>query len=383
VEIPFHRAYTNQDEIDEVIDAIHSGWLTMGPKTIQFEEQFKSAVRAKHAVSMNSCTAAMHLGLHVFGIEKNDEVIIPSMTFAATGEVVRYFGAMPVVVDVDRETHNIMPSEIEKHITPKTKAIIPVHFGGQPCDMDEIHDLAKRYNLKILEDAAHCFPSFYKGIPIGTFGDITAFSFYATKTVAMGEGGIATTENDEFARQMKVLRLHGISKDAWNRYSSEGSWYYEVVDAGFKYNMTDIQAALGLAQLRKSDEAWYKREAIAKLYTDAFSASDWIIPPTIKSDRQSSWHLYVIKLRVEALKINRAEFIQHLKEKGIHASVHFIPMYRHPYYNNLRQIDLSKMPNSEWLYERIISIPIFPGMSRSEVDYVIDSILTTARENAR
>ncbi len=381
-DIPFHKPSIGEDELQEVRDTLENGWLTMGPKTIKFEEAFRKKVHARHAISMNSCTAALHLALKVIDLQENDEVIIPSITFAATGEVVRYFNARPVIVDVNRDTHNIMVDLIERNITKKTRAIIPVHFGGQPCDMDEINALAKSRRLFVIEDAAHCFPSFYKGTPIGTLSDITAFSFYATKTLAMGEGGLATTENEEFAEQMRILRLHGISKDAWKRYSKRGNWYYEVTDVGYKYNMTDIQAALGLAQLRKGEAMWKKRCDIAERYSQGFMWNDYVMPPTVRDYVKSSWHLYVIKLRLEALNIKRDEFMNKLQKKGIGVSVHFIPMHRHPVYRALYKYNTAEFANSEWLYARSISLPIYPDMSTDDVDYVIETVNSLCQKHA-
>jgi perosamine synthetase len=374
MQIPFHKAYITDEEIAEVVDSIKSGWLTMGPKTIRFEEEFKRYIGSKHAIAVNSCTSALHLALKVIDLKPEDEVIIPTMTFTATGEVVCYFNARPVLVDIEKDTHNIDIKAIEKAITPKTKAIIPVHYGGQPCDMDEILEIAKRYNLYVIEDAAHCLPSWYKGRKIGTIGDITCFSFYATKTVTTGEGGMVTTENDEWAEMIRTLRLHGISKDPWKRYSMEGSWYYEVVEAGYKYNTTDIQAGIGLAQLRKVEWMWERREYIANRYNSAFKEVDAIITPYIKPDRISSYHLYVIKLNLETLTISRDRFIEELKKRGINTSVHFIPLHRHPFYAKSFEYKKEAFPNAEWVYERIISLPIYPSMTDAEIDYVIENV---------
>lgn len=383
MQIPFHRSYTDDNDIAKVIEAIKSGWLTMGPMTVEFEKQFAEAVQAKNAVAVNSCTAAMHLALKAIGLKPGDEVIIPAMTFTATGEVVRYFDAHPVIVDVDRLYHNILREEIEKKISKKTSAIIPVHFGGNPAAMDDILDLARQHDLKVIEDAAHCFPTFYHDKPIGVLGDITAFSFYATKTIACGEGGMATTEHDEYAEAMRIQRLHGISKDAWKRYSSEGSWFYEVIDAGYKYNTTDIQAGLGLSQLAKAGMMWEKRKYIAKKYSEAFGDNSAMILPQQSPDCLSSWHLYVIKLVPEKLNIDRNRFIEELSARGIKTSVHFIPLYRHPYYRENYPVDLKEMKNSEWLYERIISLPIYPGMTDTEIDYVIENITDLLKKHAR
>lgn len=374
MEIPFHKPCISDEEISEVVDTLRSGWLTMGPKTIKFEEEFARYIVSNHAIALNSCTAALHLALKAVNLKLGDEVIIPTMTFTATGEVVCYFSAKPVIVDVEKETHNIDISAIEKAVTPKTRGIIPVHYAGQPCDMDKIMEFAKRYNLFVIEDAAHALPAWYKGRRIGTIGDITCFSFYSTKPLATGEGGMATTENGEWADRIRILRLHGISKDAWKRYLKGGSWYYEVVEAGFKYNMTDMQAALGVVQLKKVEWMWEKRKEIARKYTEAFASFSEIIPPYVKPDRETAWHLYAIKLNLEALKIDRNSFIEKLKERGIEASVHFIPLHKHFYYNNTFGYNIKDFPNAEWIYERTLSLPIYPGMTEEEVDYVIENV---------
>jgi len=378
--IPFHKPYITIDEITEVLDSLRSGWITMGPKTIEFEDKFKDYIGSKNAVSMNSCTACLHLALKAVGLQEDDEVIIPTVTFTATAEVVTYFKAKPVLVDIEESTFNLDPALIERKITDKTRAIMPVHFAGQPCDMDEICDLARRYNLVVIEDAAHAIPASYKDRKAGTIGDITCFSFYATKSLTTGEGGMATTGNDEWADKMRVLRLHGISKDAWKRYTGEGSWYYEVENAGYKYNMTDIQAAMGLAQLRKIDWMWKRRQEIAASYTGAFGSRDDIEIPFVKVDRESSWHLYVVKLNLEMLRIGRNRFIEELKNVGVMTSVHFIPLYKHPYYRTTFNYDPVEFAVSDSIYERIISLPIYPGMSNDDVAQVISSVEDVLRK---
>jgi perosamine synthetase len=372
--IPFHKPYITIDEITEVLDSLKSGWITMGPKTLEFESKFSEYLGAKNAVSMNSCTACLHLALNAIGIKESDEVIVPTVTFTATAEVVTYFKAKPVLVDVETDTFNIDTSLIESKITKKTKAIMPVHFAGQLCDMDEICDIARKYNLMVIEDAAHSMPASYKDRKVGTIGDISCFSFYATKSLTTGEGGMATTGNDDWADNMRVSRLHGISKDAWKRYTGEGSWYYEVESAGFKYNMTDIQAAMGLAQLRKIDWMWQKRTEIADCYTGAFSSRDDIAVPRVKVDRVSGWHLYVVKLNLDAISIGRNQFIEELKKRGVMTSVHFIPLHKHPYYMTAFNYDHRDFPAADSLYERIISLPIYPGMSNEDVGHVIYAV---------
>jgi dTDP-4-amino-4,6-dideoxygalactose transaminase len=374
MQVPFHKPYITDEEIDEVVASLRSGWITMGPKTVRFEEEFGRYVGSKHAIAVNSCTAALHLALKAIDLKPGDEVIIPTMTFTATGEVVCYFNAKPVIVDVEEDTHNIDVGAIERAVTSKTRAIIPVHFAGQPCDMGEIMQFAKTHGLHVIEDAAHSLPAWYRDEKIGSIGDMTCFSFYATKTLATGEGGMITTESEEWAERIKILRLHGISKDAWKRYTGEGSWYYEVVEAGYKYNMTDIQAALGLAQLRKVEWMWEKRKEIANRYTEAFKNTECITVPSVKPDRISAWHLYVIKLNLEAVSIDRARFIEELKMRGVGASVHFIPLHRHPFYRDTFGYMTKDFPVAEKLYERSVSLPIYPGMSEKEVEYVIESI---------
>ena len=372
--IPFHKPYITEDEIAEVVDSLRSGWLTMGPKTVRFEEKFRDYIGARDAVSMNSCTAGLHLALMAAGIKEGDEVILPAVTFTATAEVVTYLRATPVLVDVDGETYNIDVGAVEEKITEKTRAVIPVHYAGQPCDMDEICDLARRRNLTVIEDAAHAIPATYKGRKIGTIGDLTCFSFYATKALTTGEGGMVTTAHDAWAERMRILRLHGISKDAWKRYTGEGSWYYEVLEAGYKYNMTDIQASLGIAQLRKLDWMWERRKQIADFYTDSFRSLDGVQTPVVKTDRESAWHLYVVKLVCDALTIDRNRFIEELKNMGTMASVHFIPLYRHPYYRRAFQYSAAGFAVSEQIYDQIISLPIYPGMTDEEANQVVESV---------
>jgi len=264
--LPFHFPDIAEDEIQAVVDTLRSGWLTTGPKVRQFEEDFARYVGCRHAVAVNSGTAALHLALDAVGITEGDEVIVPTMTFAATAEVVLYLKARPVLVDCKRDTLNIDPDQIEKAITPKTKAIIPVHFGGRPSEMGRILEIARRHNLRVIEDAAHALPARYGRKMVGTIGDITCFSFYATKTITTGEGGMVTTDNSEWAEHMRVMSLHGISKDAWKRYTADGPWSYEILYPGYKYNLTDVSAAMGIEQLKKSDRFWEVRQRYAKLY---------------------------------------------------------------------------------------------------------------------
>lgn len=370
MQIPFHKTHTTQEEIDAVVEAIQSGWLTMGPKTIEFEDKFKAFFDVPNAVSMNSATAALHLALKALGLQAGDEVILPTNTFVATAEVVTYFNAIPVLCDIDETTFNIDTSKIEALITNKTKAIIPVHIAGQACDMDEIFEIAQKHNLKVIEDAAHALPSKYKGEWIGSLAktDITCFSFYATKTLSTGEGGMATTANNAYAKSMKINRLHGISKDAWDRYTTKGSWFYEIVDNGHKYNTTDMNAALGIVQLAKQIDLKNKRKAIATKYTEGFSTNKNIICPIEKTDRESSWHLYVIQVA------DRDNVIEKLKANGIGCSVHFIPVHKHPFYKEKFNYNEKDYPVANKIFEKVVSLPIYPDMTTEEINYVIHKV---------
>src|SRR6266545_7038200 len=293
--VPFHRPEITEDEIQSVVATLRSGWLTTGSKVERFEEQFAGYLGCRHAVAVNSGTAALHLALDAVGIKEGDEVIVPTMTFAATAEVVFYLKAKPVLVDCRPDTLNIDPEQIENAITSKTRAIIPVHFGGQPCEMDRILEIARQYKVKVIEDAAHALPASYRDKKVGAIGDITCFSFYATKTITTGEGGMATTENSEWAERMRMMSLHGISHDAWKRYTKEGSWYYEILNPGFKYNLTDIGAAIGIEQLKKCDAFGAARKRIATAYNEGLSKLPEIQTPVCESDVQHAWHLYVIQ----------------------------------------------------------------------------------------
>ncbi|RYA23167.1 UDP-4-amino-4,6-dideoxy-N-acetyl-beta-L-altrosamine transaminase [Malaciobacter halophilus] len=383
--ILFHKTHIGQEEIDAVVEAMKSGWVTMGPKTIEFERVFSEYIFKNtdnqillntdflHSVSCNSATAALHLALKAIGLKKDDEVILPTNTFIATAEVVGYFDAKPVLCDVEYDTHNIDCSKIEALITPKTKAIMPVHFAGQPCDMDKIIQIAKKHNIKIIEDAAHALPSKYKGQLVGQIGDITCFSFYATKTLSTGEGGMAVTKNPDFAKSMRINRLHGISRDAWDRYTSKGSWFYEVVDNGYKYNTTDLNSALGIVQLKKLEWMKEQREKIANRYNEAFEKIDHVVTPFIKEDRETSWHLYVIKVS------NRNEFIENLKKEGVNASVHFIPVHKQPYYKNKYNYQDSDYPVANKVYEESVSLPIYPDLSEDDLEYIIEKVIKYAK----
>jgi len=371
--IPFHLPSIEDDEINEVIDTLKSGWITTGPKTKLFEKQFRDYIGSRHAIAVNSCTAGLHLGLVAAGIGRGDEVITTPYTFAATGEVIIQVGARPVFVDVEKDSLNIDPESIKNAITSKTKAIIPVHFAGMPCRMNEILKIAHEHNLIVIEDAAHALAAEYNGTKIGNFSDLTVFSFYATKNITTGEGGMVTTNDPKLAEKIRLLSLHGMSRDAWKRYTAEGSWYYEVVDSGYKYNMTDIQAAIGLHQLNKVVRFQQAREKFVQNYDEGFKDMPEIKIPYRDHISKHAWHLYVIKLDLDLLDINRSDFIKLLTAHNIGTSVHFIPLHLHPFYRD-NFIFNGGFPNAEYAYERVISLPLYPNMSTEDVQYVIDSV---------
>jgi dTDP-4-amino-4,6-dideoxygalactose transaminase len=381
--LPFHRPLIEEDEIASVVNALRGGWLTTGANTKRFEAAFAKYVGASNAVALSSCTAALHLALAAIGLKEGDEVILPTMTFSSTSEVVLYFKARPVLVDCQPDSFQADPAAMERAITPRTRAIIVVHYGGSPAPLARILDIAARHKLRVIEDAAHALPTRYNGKMIGSFSDITCFSFYATKTLTTGEGGMATTENPEFAERIRILSLHGISKDAYKRYTSEGSWRYEILDVGYKYNMMDIQAALGLAQLAKCDFMREKRERIAKQYTAALSSIEAYETPVVPPDIQHAWHLYVIKVRPGALSISRDRVIEELKQRGIGTSVHFIPLHTHPYYRENLGFHIGQFPNAERHFDCAISLPLFPGMTSEDTGRVLEALHDIARTNRR
>jgi perosamine synthetase len=392
--LPFALPVIEEEEISEVLDVLKSGWVTTGPKVKLFEREFAEYIGCKHAIAVNSCTAALHLALEAIGVGEGDEIITSPMTFAATSEVIRYFKARPVFVDIDSTTMNLDVEQLQNTIQKRYesgdgkrfKAIIPVHYGGYPCDMDALMALASKYGLRVIEDAAHAFPTSYRRKMIGTLGDITCFSFYATKNITTGEGGMITTENGEYADRMRIMSLHGISKDAWKRYTAEGSWYYEIVAPGYKYNLTDIAAGLGIAQLRKADTFLKRRVQIAERYHEAFQELNELdLPLTVdgKEGTTHSWHLYVIRLRLERLQIDRNTFIDELRRKGIGTSVHFIPLHIHPYYRETYGYEPDDFPVAYETYQKIISLPIYARMTDDDVERVIESVTDIVKSNSR
>lgn len=386
--LPFALPDIEEEEIRKVIEVLRSGWLTTGPKVKEFEEKFAQVVGSRYAVAVNSCTAALHLALEAIGLKEEDEVITTPYTFAATAEVVRYFKAKPVFVDICPDDFNIDPEKIESAITNRTKAIIPVHIAGLPADLEVIADIASKYNLAVIEDAAHAFPSKYKGLLIGSphlykergIKHAICFSFYATKTITTGEGGMLCTDDDEIAERCRIMRLHGISKDAWKRYTAEGSWYYEIIAPGYKYNMTDIAAAMGIVQLTKAEHMRKRRKEIADHYNRAFKDIPQLQIPYDNPEHQHAWHLYMLRLNLEQLRIDRTQFIEEMKKRGIGTSVHFIPLHIHPYYRETFGYRPEDFPVAYREYLREVSLPIYSKMSNQDVDRVINAVVDIVKK---
>jgi dTDP-4-amino-4,6-dideoxygalactose transaminase len=380
--LPFALPSIGEEEIAEVVDSLRSGWVTTGPKVKRFEADFAEYVGCRHAIALNSCTAGLHIALTALGIGPGDEVIVPSLTFCSTANVVVHTGARPVLVDVG-EDFNLTLEAIEAAITQRTKAIMPVHYSGQACDMNPIYELAARHNLAVVEDAAHAVGSSYYGYKIGSdamegfnsnIRRVTVFSFYGTKNMTTAEGGMNTTADDELAERMRLLTLHGMSRDAWKRYTSSGSWYYEVLVPGFKSNMTDIQAALGIHQLRRLDGFIETRRRYARMYDEAFAGVAEFEKPIRHPGRDHNYHLYVIRLRLDRLSIDRSEFIEELKARNIGTSVHFIPVHLHPFYKERFGYRRGDLPKVESIYDCIVSLPLYPSMTRSDIKNVIDAV---------
>jgi len=382
--LPFALPDYGPGEADAVREVVESGWITTGARARQFETEFAARVGCRFAIAVNSCTAALHLALEAAGVTADDEVITTPYTFAASAEVIRYFGAKPVFVDVDRRTLNLDPVRLAEAVTPRTKAVIPVDIAGLSADYDPILEVCRARGIPVIEDAAHAFPSTYKGRTLGSVADATCFSFYATKTLATGEGGMICTDDEKWADRCRIMALHGISRDAWKRYTAEGSWYYEVIAPGYKYNLTDIAAALGIVQLRRAEEMAARRTAIAARYHEVFrglAALD--LPQTGTPDTVHAWHLYMLRLHLDRLDIDRGTFIEELRRRNIGVSVHFIPLHTQPYYRDLYGYRSEDFPVAWSEYQREISLPIYSRMSDGDVESVIAAVKEIASAHAR
>ena len=374
--IPFARPDIGEEEINAVAHAMRSGWVTTGPETRAFEQEFADFIGGDvQAIAVNSATAGLHLALEAIGIGPGDEVIAPTLTFTATTEVIRYLGADPVLVDCDPVTLNIDVRKIEAAITLKTKAIMPVHYGGLACDMQAIFAIAKKHNLRVIEDAAHALPTTYQGQMVGQLqSDAAVFSFYANKTMTTGEGGMVITKNADLAARMKIMRLHGISRDAFDRFTSKTpAWYYEIVAPGFKYNMTDMAGALGRVQLKRLPAFLARRQQLAQRYLEALQSLPLILPADAPAGDIHSWHLFVLRLN-EHTTLTRDEVIQQLSDAGIGTSVHYVPLHRQPYWRDRYQLTPEMFPEADRAYQRMFSIPLFTAMSNEEQERIIAAL---------
>ena len=403
-EVPFFRPQITDAEVDEVVAVLKSGWLTTGPRVKRFEEDFARAVGAPHAVAVNSCTAALHLAVEALGLKAGEAVVVPTMTFAATAEVVRYLGAIPLLVDCDPVTLNLDFEDAQRKLDAlaagrsagrvpagtRVAGIVPVHVGGLMLDVERLQTLADRHGLWVVEDAAHSFPASWRRDRSAAWqrcGDNTAaiscFSFYANKTITTGEGGMATTANEELAERMRVMSLHGLSQDAWKRFSKGGSWDYRILAPGFKYNLTDVAAAIGIHQLARAEQMRKEREAVARRFLEALADTDELELPAEDENRIHSWHLFPIRLRLDRLSIDRNTFMQELKARGVGCSVHWRPLHLHPYYAQTFGWRPEDLPAATAVFDRLVSLPIFPGMREEEIAGVVETVRGLCRENRR
>jgi dTDP-4-amino-4,6-dideoxygalactose transaminase len=383
IDMPFHRAWLEDDEIQEVVDTLKSGWLTTGSKTHQFEEDFKNYIGCKHAIGLNSCTAGLHLSLVAMEFEPDSEVITTPMTFPATANVAVHERLRPVFVDIEPGTLNIDPAKIEEKISSKTKAIFPVHFAGHPCDMDAIQAIAGKHNLVVIEDAAHALESSYKGKKIGNLGHLTSFSFYANKNITTGEGGMLTVNDDELADKIRVMRLHGLNKDAWKRFGKSGFAHWQLHTPGYKYNMPDISAALGIHQLKKVNKFLEIRKRYVETYDEAFKDVPELEIMVRKDYAQSAYHIYIIALRLERLTVSRDQFLNEIQARGIGVAVHYIPLHLQPYYMRAFKTKAEDCPVATSYSERVLTLPLYPKMSVQDVTRVIETVCDLIKKYRR
>lgn len=381
--IPFAQPDIGDEEIAAVVDTLRSGWLSVGPKVVAFEERFAAAVGAPHAIGVSSATAGLHLGLNALGIGPGDEVLVPTLTFTATAATVLHVGARPRLVDCDPDTLNIDPEDAARKWTPRTKLLVPVHFAGHPCDMDALQALAASHATPVMEDAAHALPAAYRGRRIGTHGRLTVFSFYATKNLATGEGGMVTTADAELADRIRQRRLHGMTRDAWKRYSDTGTWRYDVAYPGFKYNMTDINAALGLVQLRRLPAMQAQRRRVVARYQEMLGDIEALQLPSTRPEVEHAWHLFVVRLHLDRLRIGRDAVISELNAAGIGTSVHFIPLHEFSYYRDHCGADAAQLPVAAREWQRMISLPLYPTLSDAAVARVADTLRAILRRHRR
>lgn len=380
--LPYSLPDIGDDEIDAVVETLRSGWLAPGPRVLAFERAFAERIGARHAIAVTSCTAGMHLALLACGVGPGDEVIVPAITFPATANVVVHAGATPVLADVDPVDLTLDPAAVRAKLTPRTKAILPVHYAGQACRMEELRAIARDRGLRVIEDAAHAFGTTYRGEPVGRTPDAAVFSFYATKNLTTGAGGMVTTDDDRVAEEVRRRRMHGLSADAWGRYSESGTPFYQVVAPGFNYTMSDMEAAIGLVQLRRADALLARRRAIAERYAALLGDVPEIALPR-EHEPGHSWHLYVIRLRRGALNIDRDAFLRAMRDEGVGTSVHFIPLHYHPYYRETFGWKRGDYPRAEAAFEEIVSLPLYTRMSDADVERVAQAVRRIVERHRR
>lgn len=383
MDLPYHKPYIDEDEINEVVETLKSGWLTTGPRTFQFENDFKEYIGCDHAIGLNSCTAGLHLALSIQAFNPGDEVITTTMTFPATASAMVHEQLSPVFVDIEPGTLTIDVNKIEEKISPRTRAIVPVHYAGHPCDMDPIMEIADKNNLVVIEDAAHAIETKYKGRKIGNLGNPTAFSFYANKNITTGEGGMLTLNDESIAEQIRILRLHGISRDAWKRFGKNGYMHWDFEIPGYKFNMTDINAAMGIHQLKKADRFLQLRKKYAYQYDQAFQQIPEIEVLETRDYAEHSHHLYVISLKLEQLALTRDEFVDAIQSAGIGVAVHYRALHLQPYFQKEKRVRLDTFPIATRYSENIISLPLYPRMSPQDVDRVIGVVTDLVTRHRR
>jgi dTDP-4-amino-4,6-dideoxygalactose transaminase len=381
--IPYFRPSISDEEIQAVTETLRSGWLTTGPKARRFEHAFARYLGSRNSIAVSSGTAALHLALEALGVGPGDEVIVPTMTFSAAAAVVVHLGARPVFVDCHPDTLNLNPDDLERKITSRTKVLAPVHFGGQPCQMDQVLEIARRHRLRCIEDAAHALPAQYGTRKIGTISDVTCFSFYANKTITTGEGGMVTTGHDGLARRMRLMAHHGIDRSRQAATGAQRPWSYKVIAPGYKSNMSDIAASLGIQQLRRCNDFWKTRQRCATLYARGLASIEAVQVPVVIDKVRHAWHMYVIQLQLDQLRIGRDEFSDRLNAAGIGTGVHYLPVHMHPYYRDTLGYQPKDLPIAAAAYDRILSLPIFPSLTKEDIDYIVTTVRSIAGKHRR
>ncbi len=381
--VPYFKPSIGPEEISAVVATLHTDWLTAGPQVAQFEKDFAAFTGARFAIAVDSATRALHLSLEALGVRPGDDVLVPTMTFASAVAVVIHLGACPVFVDCDPETLTMDPDDLERRITPGSKVVMPMHYAGHPCEMDRIHAIAQQHKLRVLEDAAHALPAQYAGKMVGSISDVTCFSFYATKTMTTGEGGMITTSDEKLAKRMRLMAYHGIDRDIPTQTGNRRWWRYDVIQPGYKANMSDIAAAIGIHQLKRLPEFWKQREECAAVYEAGLHAGGAVRAMPHETGIRPAWHMYVVQLDPERLTVHRDAFCDELDRVGVGNSVHYMPLHMHSYYRDKLGHKPEDFPQAAAAYERIISLPLYPGLEQEHQEYVLQMVAKIAKQHAR